>query len=1239
MTFLSFFKGSKAHSNAAPAAGPVEEFFLNQARSHAHLFSPALADGATPNELARRQFKPVLPPVFSAGAGVVTSVCKDTDLVNAQDETNNAPHVLSEQDQQILASLFPNTINTPFCLLSAGQQASAEPLRVGVVLSGGQAAGGHNVICGIFDFVKRVNPSSTVFGFLGGPHGVYSHEYVELTPEIIDRYRNMGGFDMIRSGRHKIETEEQKEKSLEVCEKLNLNGLVVIGGDDSNTNAAILAEFFKSKGSSTCVIGCPKTIDGDLKNRFVEISFGFDTACKTYCQAIGNLMCDAMTRGKTYHFVRLMGRSASLITLECALQTHPNYTFIGEEVLAKKQSLRELVQALVDLVEARYASGKQYGIVLLPEGLIEFIPEVGVLINEINHIVAAGDFEVSKLTPESRAVFEDLPESTRQQLLLDRDPHGNVQVAMIHTEKLLMQMTEAELVKRQFKGSFHAQSHYLGYEGRSGFPSDFDATYCYGLGNVAGALIQNKVTACMAVLKDMSASPNPKDWKAAGVPLTKMMNLETRKGKANVPVIKKFLVDIERPLFRAFAQVRDEWRLSDVYQVPGPMQLNTPTPVLPFTLTGAPELSVLRAPSAQQRGLGLARLEGEPAVNPMLLQKDTAIVPQCPCSSSHPRMDAWAKHVQELFPKVGAECKDCLGCSSKLQRDKIKDKCSVGVVLLGPERPGQSNVLYGLVKHVALVGGKVVGFRGARGLLKNEHVAVTEKEAAAEKNQPGFRLLGRTEGEEAELCTKEGLKAAALAIKDSGVTALVTVGWTFLHASVLSEYMASQNVAARVICIEPSVDLGQFPPRGALELLKEITGKDVVAGSIQTKECCPAITAGFTELAGCRGLGFDTETKVGSEMVANLLTDSNSAAKYFYFCQVSGGLAAESEVGLQTHPNVVIAAETWKNKSLAALIKFVVDAVKTRAAAKKNFGVAVINENFFALNKELRRLALEVHLHFLVHPPKPATGVSLALSEEEEKQLVEALSGASRDVFVSFPVAFQHKLIRTVEVHQFPKAVMRFPAHELIAAMVADTLKKEKEAGTFSGSFSPLCFEFSDSLRASYPSVYDCSLGATLGHFAAIAAVAHALPTHALHVSVANPTCPPSAWEPMLMTLPAGAAHLHGLSAVSAPVWTSSVSDSSSKKFAGGVVCEPEGSSLFALSDLSCGGCAKQLAMLVEDGMSQTGGWIEGEKYCNPGPLQFGDEPRDFYYSRALWEAMKGAQGGEGCNAAACRDQ
>ena len=381
-----------------------------------------------------------------------------------------------------------------------------DALRVGCVLSGGQAAGGHNVIVGIYDYIKKIHKNSQLFGFKNGPKGIFTGDYTELTPNEIDYFRNRGGFDMICSGRDKIEKPEQFEKSLKYCESLKLDGLVVIGGDDSNTNAALLAEYFLKQGSKIRVVGCPKTIDGDLKNEFVEVSFGFDTACKTYSECIGSIMADTLSSKKYYHFIRLMGRSASHIALECALLTRPTHAFIGEEVEQKKQTLRQLVEGLVNTITQRAAAGRNYGVVLIPEGLIEFIPEMNVLITQINSILAGEqeqdpnavrELVKSKLTPESLKLFEFLPSEIASQLLLDRDPHGNVQVAKIETEKFIIDLVQQELKAANFKGKFKPLANYFGYEGRCAFPTSFDCDYCYSLGLNAGAIIRAGRTGLM----------------------------------------------------------------------------------------------------------------------------------------------------------------------------------------------------------------------------------------------------------------------------------------------------------------------------------------------------------------------------------------------------------------------------------------------------------------------------------------------------------------------------------------------------------------------------------------------------------------------------------------------------------------------------------------------------------------------------------------------------------------------
>ncbi|CAK0740350.1 hypothetical protein CVIRNUC_001244 [Coccomyxa viridis] len=461
----------------------------------------------------------------------------------------------------------------------------AKTLRVGIVLSGGQAPGGHNVLAGVLDYLSERHPGSTLLGFKGGPGGILAKDYMEITQDNMAPFRNQGGFHMIGSGRGKIEKPEDLQKASNVAQELRLDGLVVCGGDDSNTNAAVLAEFFKAKGLRTSVIGVPKTIDGDLKNAQVATSFGFDTACKVYSEMIGNLMMDALSAKKYYHFVRLMGRAASHITLECALQTHPQAAIICEEVHQSNRRLADIVHELADMVAARAEDDKNYGIILLPEGLIEHVPEIGALISELNDLLADTDVAVNchdslvtKLSGANLAVFQFLPVAVRQQLLLDRDPHGNVQVARIETEKLLLQLLEVELEKRKqqgkFSGKFAGLTHYFGYEGRCSMPTNFDATYCATLGYVAGVLIAEDKTGLMATA---SCLDKPcADWSVGGYPLIDMMCIERRRGK-DKPVIKKALVELNGPVYGAFEQLRQRWAAEDAYRSPGPIQFHGPT--------------------------------------------------------------------------------------------------------------------------------------------------------------------------------------------------------------------------------------------------------------------------------------------------------------------------------------------------------------------------------------------------------------------------------------------------------------------------------------------------------------------------------------------------------------------------------------------------------------------------------------------------------------------------------------
>ena len=494
-------------------------------------------------------------------------------------------------DQEEIKKLFPNTYGMPVVEFEPATEMNTKKMNVGIILSGGQAPGGHNVITGLFDQVKKLNPENRVFGFILGPGGLVDHNYMELTADIIDEYRNTGGFDMIGSGRTKLEKVEQFEKGLEIIRKLDIKAIVIIGGDDSNTNACVLAEYYAAKNYGVQVIGCPKTIDGDLKNEQIETSFGFDTACKTYSELIGNIERDCNSARKYWHFIKVMGRSASHIALECALQTQPNICLISEEVEAKKQSLDDIVTYIANVVCKRAEEGNNFGTVIIPEGLIEFIPAIKKLIAQLNDVLAQPevknmgrseliDFAKSHLSDANLEVFNSLPTNVARQLALDRDPHGNVQVSLIETEKLLSTMVAQKLERRKkvgkYAGKFSAQHHFFGYEGRCAAPSNYDADYCYALGTSAAQLIANGKTGYMAIVKNTT---KPADqWIAGGVPITMMMNMEKRNGEMK-PVIRKALVELDGAPFKEFAAHRDEWARKTAYLYPGPIQYWGPTEV------------------------------------------------------------------------------------------------------------------------------------------------------------------------------------------------------------------------------------------------------------------------------------------------------------------------------------------------------------------------------------------------------------------------------------------------------------------------------------------------------------------------------------------------------------------------------------------------------------------------------------------------------------------------------------
>ena len=526
-------------------------------------------------QIARAAYQPKLPAGLRAGVSI-----------------KEGEPTQSVGDQAEIKALFPNTYGMPLVeFVPTDEKKEYAPINIGVILSGGQAPGGHNVICGLYDELKKQNPASKLYGFLMGPGGLVDHKYIEITQEVADEYRNTGGFDMIGSGRTKLEEVEQFESGLKIIRELDIKAIVIIGGDDSNTNACVLAEYYAAKNYGVQVIGCPKTIDGDLKNEQIETSFGFDTACKTYAEVIGNIQRDANSARKYWHFIKLMGRSASHIALECALQCQPNVCIVSEEVEEKNQTLDDIVTYIAGVVAKRAANGNNFGTVLIPEGLIEFIPAMKALIAELNDLLATPEaasvaaaeqraWILGKLSKENAAIYESLPEGVAKQLTMERDPHGNVQVSLIETEKLLSEMVANKLAawkkEGKYTGKFAALHHFFGYEGRCAAPSNYDADYCYALGTSAAQLVANGKTGYMAIVKNTTAPAE--NWVAGGVPITMMMNMERRNGKMK-PVIKKALVRLDGAPFKEFAAHREEWAENTCFVYPGPIQYFGPTEV------------------------------------------------------------------------------------------------------------------------------------------------------------------------------------------------------------------------------------------------------------------------------------------------------------------------------------------------------------------------------------------------------------------------------------------------------------------------------------------------------------------------------------------------------------------------------------------------------------------------------------------------------------------------------------
>lgn len=980
--------------------------------------------------------------------------------VNIDPEIKNIFPYLSKNGSFVAS--FSSFINNNNDLVS--------PIRIGCVLSGGQAAGGHNVIAGLFDFLKKIHPNSQLFGFLKGPIGIYTGKYIEITEDLIKIYRNQGGFDIICSGRHKIETSEQFSDSLKYCEALKLDGLVVIGGDDSNTNACLLAEYFLKENSNVKVIGVPKTIDGDLKNEYIEVSFGFDTATKTYSEVIGNVCLDTLSSKKYYHFIRLMGRSASHIALECGLINQPNLILIGEEVEEKNKTLIEITKEIKEMIIKRHEQGKDFGVILVPEGLIEFIPEIKRLILEINEILKSENIsshEMStllnnKLTKESLSVFNFLPSSISEQLLLDRDPHGNVLVSRIDTEKLLILILEEEL--KDLNIPFLSQSHFFGYEGRSCLPSSFDSEYCYSLGYNAGFLITKGLTGYMSIIRNLTKDPS--EWKPEGCPLTIMMNVERRKGK-NVPVIKKALVDLSGEMFNRYSQLKEIWKFNDFYINPGPIQFNFNKkiyfPYLVYTerLTEDKlneykfEVEDKESPYALKSKFQLGEL------SKFLIEKET-IIPNC-LLHKYPEIqmsnDFIDKHSEELnsaFQRDFSFLSEYKYNNSLAEVSFSTSKCPllnlrIGIVFNGRQAPGGNNIIKGMLefqkKFSEIFSNKIdlLGFKnGTVGLFNKEYITITEEKFKYYSNLGGFDFLGRSAD---KIRTDEELLKTKATCTDLNLDGLILVGasHTMSDSLILSNYFLKENIKTKIVSIPCTVD-----------------------GNIS-----------HSLFEGT--LGFDTASKLYSQQIGNLMIDAASNIKYWYFIRLMGKDPSHLvlECALQTHPNyVIISEEIAKNGyDINNIVSDICDIIVERSKLKQNYGIIVIPEGLPTYLQSLKILIKE--LNQLVK--QNIIDCNKFINANKEDEYVKSyLSPSSAFVFLNLPQFFKKELLLERETSGNIQ-LSQLETERLLAYFVDKELLRRKANKEYDSTFSYLCHFFGYQGRCSHPTQLDASLGLSYG--------------------------------------------------------------------------------------------------------------------------------------------------------------
>ncbi|KAK6590113.1 pyrophosphate-dependent 6-phosphofructokinase [Cryptosporidium xiaoi] len=1049
--------------------------------------------------------------------------------------------------QEDMSEFFPLTHNNNFVKFEAISDNSQSwrkypARRLGVVLSGGQASGGHNVIAGLMSYIKLCNQSSQLFGFIGGPEGIYTERYKEITQENINTILNQGGFDIICSGRNKIETEEQKKASMEVCNKLGLHGLVVVGGDDSNTNAAILAEYFEKNSCSTVVVGCPKTIDGDLKNDVIETSFGYDTAIKTYSEELGNIINALITEKNRYYFVRLMGRSASHITLECGLQIRSNLILIGEEIKKENRSLMSIVDEIIEMVIKRETSGKRYGIILLPEGLIEFIPEFEVLIKELNKILLTTnerDEIISNLSDDMKKLFLELPMDVQKQLLLERDPHGNVQVAKIATEELLVYMAKEKLSIMGKSYLFNnVRTHYFGYEGRCALPSNFDANYCFALGNTAAALVDNKRNGYMAIVRNLSG--HPKEWEPAGCPLTYMMNIELRKGKS-VPVIKKYLVDLNGQAYKAYTQVKSEWKYNDHYRNPGPIQFEGPNSNITNYMLVPPKaedlLSKEGCSSNNCSNLSALRSSERIQVSKILTSKTARFYEYRDFSSKDRE---FVGVIERNLPfQIGKHNNKTLyfaedtnfGCDYETKHDKTfeysssnsssvtttksttttttvtttvtstissnlitgtaKKEC-IGIILSNKSTPGVQNVVSGLIdnlvdlKHLFVFPTICDFVKGRAFKVKLDQ----NNKDSANINLGGFRVPSRAEFVSLE--ESGNSLSSSNCIYDTHVSNSEQFG-DFYNYSVDDDYLMKiiNSFGLNAIAILGDNVACTFSARISEKLLclsyASLNMKEIPVVFIPV---CIENSILHPMMDVC--LGFDSVSKSISTLVGNLLTDSASATKYWYFMRVCGPKTSNLalEVGLQTQPNMVIIPERYINEhsrlicyetesfgvTLDDIVTQVCDVICMKSNEGKNFGGVIISEGLFDQiypTKEYRRMISKYrYLHESVSESKSVFGCfdNIPNLTRFEKKVIDNF----KSIFNNIDERILKKLI-------FEKDMDNVPTEIIISNLVQRELIHRKSQNKFAGSMNPVCFTFTDQVKSCFPSEYDCNIGYSYG--------------------------------------------------------------------------------------------------------------------------------------------------------------